>query len=120
RDMFALLVQHASIDVNAPELSSGDTALHISCRLGYMEFVKLLLERADLDLNRTNNLGENALFIACTQGFIEIVEVLLEKMDQHQINAYTKAGITALAAVSYMGIGAIMKILLKQDGIDVN
>lgn len=44
--------------------STGDTALHYACRSGFKKIVKQLLDRADLEVDITNNEGKTAMEVA--------------------------------------------------------
>lgn len=80
-EVTALLNDHPEIDVNwANESLSahGCTALHVACEGGYVQVVKLLLEREDIEVNQEEDLeGYSALSLACSKGRIGVVDLLL-------------------------------------------
>ncbi|VDI75510.1 Hypothetical predicted protein [Mytilus galloprovincialis] len=58
------------------------TPLHAAAEGGFINIVKLLLERADIDPNKENKLnGNTPLHSAASCGNLDIVELLLERAD---------------------------------------
>lgn len=97
------------------EDDTGITALGLAARVGYLEIVRLLLERgADVDACHTNGgTGTSALISATEEGHLDIVELLLKygasvdaghEMDDH--------GCTALMSAAIRGHLDILRVLL--------
>ena len=71
---------NAGMDLNYQE-SNGETALHLACRLGFVEVVKRLLagseiQKCQLEV-REHTFGWTPLFVAAVEGFTTIVELLV-------------------------------------------
>ena len=69
-----------------PDLTNkyGDTALHMACREGYVEIVKLLLEHKANSYIENKFMGANTpLKLALREGDQKIVSLLKEKMDEN-------------------------------------
>ncbi|VDI21907.1 Hypothetical predicted protein, partial [Mytilus galloprovincialis] len=58
------------------------TPLHAASEGGFINIVKLLLERADIDPNKENGYnGVTPLHAAASHGHLDIVQLLLERAD---------------------------------------
>lgn len=76
--MLALLLE-AGADVNAPQTTSGDTALMIAARTGIADAVKVLLD-AGANINAQESWGGTTpLMWAVNEGHNEVVSLLLER-----------------------------------------
>jgi ankyrin repeat protein len=64
--------------VNVKEKEHGFTALILASREGYLQIVRPLLKREDVDVNATDNSGCTALFAAIRFGRMAIVGELLK------------------------------------------
>eukprot|EP01039_Chlorochromonas_danica_P007451 gene7450-8238_t len=81
----------------AEEDQLGATVLHISASRGHHDFVKLLLQHPDIQVNQTVSLkGMTPLIAACAVGRTEVVKVLLSSSDV-DVNRKTKDGWIASA-----------------------
>lgn len=119
-------------DVNSRCSRSGLTPLFVSCLKGDPASVQLLLAfgadaAAECDvLDTLEGVGEDEkykefpLSIATREGHEVIVELLLAHKSVDANQATSDTGSTALYESSRAGNGAICKMLLKQDEIDVN
>lgn len=58
--------------------SYGRTPLYIAARYGNKEAVKVLAQRADVDVNSISEYGRTPLFLPCSEGDGQIVALLLE------------------------------------------
>lgn len=58
--------------------SYGRTPLYIAARYGYKGAVKMLAQRADVDVNSISEYGRTPLFLPCSKGDGQIVALLLE------------------------------------------
>ena len=61
----------------------GDTPLHQACKQGWLDIVKLFIEKYGCDPNVTNWTNQNLLHYVCQYGHIDVVEYLLKK---HHLN----------------------------------
>ncbi|QIV94304.1 ankyrin repeat domain-containing protein [Allofrancisella frigidaquae] len=86
--------------------------LYISCENGHTEIVKLLLAKANLDINRPISTGSTPLYISCENGHTEIVKLLLAK--NAVINKPIDGGYTPLFIACNKGHIEIVKLLLSQ------
>ena len=57
----------------------GDTPLHQACKQGWLNVVKLLIERCHVDPEVTDNLHQSPLHYACQHGHMDIVKYLIER-----------------------------------------
>ena len=67
--------------------SLGETPLHRAARLGYLEGVNYLLERAETNVSTKDNAGYTPLHIACARGHLHVARALL----QHGANESSSA-----------------------------
>ncbi|KAK1327105.1 hypothetical protein QJS10_CPA01g01001 [Acorus calamus] len=70
----------------------GNTALHISARLGHINFTKTLLEQSDRLLTRTNNDGENPLHVAAKAGHVHVADAMLTHAERWPADPETDEG----------------------------
>lgn len=63
---------------NVSLCSSADSPLSLACDGGYLDIVKMLLEK-NADASQCAENGEYPLYLACSGGHIEFVKLLLEK-----------------------------------------
>ena len=61
----------------------GDTPLHQACKQGWLDIVKLFIEKYGCDPNVINWTNQNLLHYACQYGHIDVVEYLVKK---HHLN----------------------------------
>ena len=103
----------AGADVNTKDQDGWPVLIWASDK-GYLEIVKLLLEKgAQVDV-KTTDTGGTPLFLASFQGHTEIVKLLLEKGAQVDVKR-TDTGGTPLYTASYNGHIKIVKLLLEKD-----
>jgi ankyrin repeat protein len=55
----------------------GLTGLQIAARMGYVEIVRLFINRPETNFNGTDAQGRNCLHLSCLNGSLEIVKILL-------------------------------------------
>ena len=139
-EIFRLLIEHGA---NAfIENNQGETAWMIVLQQGFIEAVKLLIEKgADVnsaliftvrncpfevikllidkgaDVNAKDNDGRTALMAAASKGSNEAVKLLIEK--GADVNATSNNGRTALMAAASKGSNEAVKLLIEK-GADVN
>jgi ankyrin repeat domain-containing protein 50 len=91
--------------------------LYYSCRLGFVNITKWLLDSRGADSNAQGGSYGNALNVASYYGHQGIVELLLER--GVDVNAQHESHGTALRLASYFGHRGIVELLLER-GADVN
>jgi len=85
----------------------------------YTDIIKSLLLRK-AKVNSKNTKHENALHVACRHGLRNVVEILLKFGKNYDINALDKEGNTPLHYACYGKYTSIVKILLREEQINVN
>lgn len=109
-----LLTDYDNTDLSINDKYGEGTPLHIACKYGHIEIVKLLLEKEIIDVNK------NApLCIACKNGHIQIVELLLLD-DRVDINQNEVNGNSPLYIACENGNFEIVIKLLEFNNIDIN
>ena len=105
--------------------ADGDTVLHTMCGMDIpknklSEFVELLRETKELDINKFNVEGEAPLHIACRWSSGDVVGTLVAM--ECDVNAYNGLGNTALHIAVSSGIDRLQKVkcLLESAGCNVN
>ena len=63
------------------DLTHGDTPLHQACKQGWLDIVKLFIEKYDCDPYVTNRSNQSLLHYACRYGHMDIVQYLIN--EQH-------------------------------------
>ena len=105
------------------EPDSGDmweqTPLLYAAERGHMAVVKLLLERADVDINRTDSSGNGPLSYAVMKGHVAIVQLMLAK-DEVDVNSKNERGRTPLLYAAERGDVEVVKLLLERADVDIN
>eukprot|EP00945_MAST-04E_sp_MAST-4E-sp1_P007839 g7839.t1 len=107
-DVVELLLAHDKIDVNAKN-NDGQTPLWKASEYGKTDVVELLLAHDEIDVNATNNDGDTPLYVADNE---EIKELLKAKGG--------KMGLPPLLDASFLGDVENVRVLLSEEGIDVN
>lgn len=80
-----MFIQYKS-DVNLSYIK-GNTLLHLVCGNDDYDFLEVLLNCEDCDLNKRNDLNETPLFLACRNGSLDCVEILVESQcDKNRSN----------------------------------
>lgn len=97
----------------------GRTPLSYAAKRGHMAVAKLLLERADIDINRTDSKGNGPLSYAAVEGHVAIVRLMLAK-DGVDVNSKNRQGDTPLSYAAGGGHVTLVKLLLERADIDVN
>ena len=70
-----------SDNVNYVSPTFGDTPLHLACEKGWLDVVKLMIEKCGCDPNVRTRSNQSVLHYACQYGHIDIVEYLID--NQH-------------------------------------
>jgi ankyrin repeat protein len=75
-EIFNLLSKNSSVDLNAPIINN-DRPIHIACEKGFIDIVKILLDRG-INYNQINNNNNTPFSIACNKGNLEIAKLLID------------------------------------------
>ena len=114
---FAVLLLNKGSDVNA--LSTYNiSALYAAMHGKKTEVVKLLLDQDDILVDQRIYDGYTPLQIACTRGSLNIVKRLLNK--GANANSQSKGGHCPLHEAAAQNHVNVVKLLLDQDGIQVD
>ncbi|OJJ94827.1 hypothetical protein ASPACDRAFT_127998 [Aspergillus aculeatus ATCC 16872] len=106
----------AGADVNI-QAKKAPTPLCIAAMRGRAEVVRLLLQARDIDANRPNTDGNSPLILAITYRHTNVLRVLLES---GLVDVNSGHLLTPLLHAAFMNNVKAVKLLLEQDGIDVN
>lgn len=71
-----LLMQYGA-NINYFNVETGDSALSLAVRLGYVEIVAEMLEHQEANINQRNFESLTPLLIACDKGHERLVNLLL-------------------------------------------
>lgn len=104
--VIAALLQWKKIDVE-PRNKVDESPLMLACLGGYLDTVKLLIERG-ADVNKT---GWAPLHYAATRGHLEVIALLLDR--NAYIDAASPNGTTPLMMAAHYGTPAAVKLLLE-------
>ena len=98
----------------------GKTLLHMSSENGKLKVTKVLLKRADLDVNKgENTTGSTALEMAVTIGYMEMIELFISH-HTIDINKGNYIGETALILASRLGNTEVLRLIIGHVNIDLN
>lgn len=104
-------------DINAAD-TEGTTPLLVACGTGHLDIVTILLQRPDIQINKTLNTGETSLYMACQEGHFEVVKLLLCQSGI-KINK-TDTGVTPLYIACENGFFDIVEQLVQRPNIKIN
>jgi len=105
-------------DINKQD-NSGNTALILAAKNGYVEEVEALLDCQDTNINTKNNNGDTALIYAIKFRRIEIANLLLNHQ-RTNVNETDDQGQTALIHSVLVRDAEQLNALLAHQAIDVN
>ncbi|CAK4265805.1 unnamed protein product [Aphanomyces euteiches] len=117
-DMTALLLQHATIDVNVTD-HDGMSALMLASRHGQAKIVAMLLQDARVNVNLVDKNHCSAFIHACKLGDSDIVETFLEQSNA-DFNLADKDGWTGFMSACSDGNKDVLTLLRKDSCVDVN
>jgi ankyrin repeat protein len=107
------------VDVNAPGINSGDTALIQAARVGNVTAVRVLVKDYKADVDRTNKEGATPLIVAAQAGHATIVRALVKEFGADVDKAILSTGVTALMLGAKYGQKKVVKMLVE-EGVDVD
>jgi ankyrin repeat protein len=97
----------------------GQTALYITCENGYVDVVRFLLARKEIQINQAEGLERTPLVITCYYGHVDVVRLMLARKEI-QINQASEDGVTPLFATCQQGNVDIVRLLLARNEIQIN
>jgi Ankyrin repeats (3 copies)/Ankyrin repeats (many copies) len=86
---------------------------------GHEAVVKLLLARADVEINSKSEYGRTPLSYAAENGHETVIKLLLARADV-EINSKNKYGRTPLSYATVNGHEAVVKLLLARADVEIN
>ena len=104
----------AGLNCSAPCLSknnSGTTVLHYSCRHGWLDVTRRLVEQYHCDPESRDNDGDTPLHVACCEGHVNVVKYLVSEQGCN-IACQNKDGDTPVHVACGEGHLAMAKIIL--------
>ena len=107
-DIVCLLQQGANVN----EQDSRQTALHFACGNNYTEFVQILLEQNNINVNLQDDYGWSPFSIACENNRYESVLIMLQD-PRVDINMADDYGISPLMNACYFGRAKTIQLLLS-------
>ncbi|XP_071177571.1 putative ankyrin repeat protein RBE_0317 [Mytilus edulis] len=112
-------IYHIKLDKKDTADTNGNTPLHAAAEGGFINIVRFLLERADINPKKRNMYGNTPLHAAAEGGFINIVKLLLERTDIDP-NKENRSNKTLLHSAARGGNLDIVELLLERADIDPN
>ena len=109
-DATEMLRQPGTTVINARDLSSGETGLHVTVARRDLTWTRWLLQEG-ANPNLADNSGRTPLLVATEIGFIDAVEVLLRR--GAQVDVANRAGETPLISAVLTRNIALMEVLLE-------
>jgi len=117
-ELVASLTNAQSCEINQGDWA-GSTPLLWVARNGHDGVVKLLLEREDVDPDRSDKLENTPLSWAAGNGYEGVVKLLLEREDVEPDRPDNQDG-TPLSWAARYGQGGVVKLLLGRKDVDPN
>ena len=91
------------------------TLLHYSCRHGWLDVTKRLVEDHDCDVVISDNEGETPLHEACREGHLDIVAYLVNRKGFVSVACFNKDGNTPLDLACENGHHNVVDFLMEWD-----
>ncbi|XP_067654042.1 putative ankyrin repeat protein RF_0381 isoform X2 [Haliotis asinina] len=97
---------------------SGNTALHLACRNGNLETVKLILSLNVVDINSRGQHSRTPVMEAAVNGHVDVVELLVGR--GADVSLVTNSGNNALHLACRNGNLETVKLILSLNVVDIN
>ncbi|KAL1834208.1 hypothetical protein ACET3Z_003859 [Daucus carota] len=95
---------------------SGETALYVAAKLGYVDFVMEMIKYYDIgDAAIKARNGSDAFHIAAKQGNLEVVKILMDALPELSLT-FDQSNTTALHSASSQGHAEVVKFLMEKNG----
>ncbi|KAL8136022.1 ankyrin repeat-containing protein At5g02620-like [Apium graveolens] len=95
---------------------SGETALYVAAKFGYVDFVKEMIKYYDIgDAGIKARNGSDAFHIAAKQGNLEVVKILMDALPELSLT-FDQSNTTALHSASSQGHTEVVKFLMEKNG----
>lgn len=98
----------------------GQTALHIACENGNVQFAQQLLHDSRIDLTLTDHLGFNAFLRAAIKGHVDVVQCFVHDARDKVVAMVAKHGSMALLYAAQGARYHVIDCLLADHRIDPN
>jgi len=112
----ALIRGGGGVDINRVHPRLGLTPLHLATVGNHVAVVELLLESAELDVNKAEKGGRTALFMAAEAGNAAVVALLLKTGRGVDVNVAKEGGWTSLHVAAEHNHAAVLRLLLAGTG----
>ena len=117
--MVEMILEYPEVDPNHRLKDHGQTPLWLAITTKDDDrILQLLLQRSDLELNRTARFGEACIFRASMWSMLTGLQTLLKK--GADVNLPNEDGRTPLSIAASRGHKEVLEILLKHPNIDLN
>lgn len=100
---------------------SENTALHYACAYGWLDIVKILVEKGSADINRLNEWKSSPTIIAMLKGHFGIVDYMLSQkgIDASLVDDQGRSLVSQLCMTINEDSAKNLKFLLQKQKIDV-
>ena len=95
----------------------GDTPLHQACKQGWLDVVKLFIEKYDCDTNVKTKGNRSVLHYACQYGHVNLLELIIEKYGCDP-NVVTKSNESLLHYACHYGHIDIVEYLINKQHLN--
>ena len=119
KTLTAVLANQLFSDPNVRN-NRGQTALHIACENGNVQFAQQLLHDNRIDVTLTDHLGYNAFLRAAIKGHVDIVQCFVHDTRDHVVAMVAKHGSMALLYAAQGAHYHVIDCLLADHRIDPN
>ena len=91
--------------------------LHLACKLGSLDIVRLLMGDERVDVNKQNEKGETPFFVACLFERVEVVKLMMEN-EKVDVDCMDHSKITPFYDACQKGILELIKLLSQDKRVD--
>jgi ankyrin repeat protein len=118
-DITEILLQSPTVDVNRPNVHTGETPLHLAIHKGHMESIRLLLQK-HAQVHLTDNRKRTALHLAVATNRHILFYMVLMQGQNVPLNAQDEDGDTALHTAVALGHRDIVQDLCLQPLLQIH